>query len=299
MAYQTGSASGQDDLLDKLRLFLVANGWTTNMWQTDGDGYRLHVQKGTQYVNFRSTATDPSGTDNTGGHIWLCGSEGYDSGEDWDAQPNASDPSLLRDVATVANYYVFLDGDCCYVVVEVTVGIFRHMAFGIIEKNGLAAGQSGAFVGAVYLSPGSSSIDATSHALLFDSNERGALYRNWFRLDIDGDTGLWVRNTYNTSVSPRVIGTCRKRGMNWDLVLAQPNTFNQSTTLLPMYLMAYRGSDLYSLIGYPPNIAQCEMNNYMPGDEIVIGSDTWVIFPWYQRASTLSAYHAYAFKKVT
>lgn len=70
MAYETGASTGPDDLLDKLRLFLIAQGWTVNQWADDtfnyqtptginGAGKKLHVQKtaadGTvMYFNFRS-----------------------------------------------------------------------------------------------------------------------------------------------------------------------------------------------------------------------------------------------------
>lgn len=297
MSYQTGAASDQDDILDKLRTFLVANGWSSNKWEADGDGYRLHLQKGSQYVNFRSTETNPAGTEDSGGHIWICGSDGFDGDEAWNAQPNSSEPSLLRDVPIAASYHFFQDGDCCYVVAEPTVGIFRHMAFGIMARVGLAA--LGHFVGTVYIPPGASVITGTNITLLFDSTEGGAAYRNWFRLDIDGYTGLWVRNTYTTSINPRVVGTGRNRGIAWGLLTAQPNTFNQAAVLIPLYAMAYRGDDLYSLIGYAPNLAICNIANYLAGDEIVIGADTWMIFPLQQRAVAPSLYYAYAYKKVT
>ena len=71
MAYETGNATGPDNLLDKLRIFLLAQGWTVDDWSDetynyrtvtgiDGAGKKLSVHKtgiadGTEmYFNFRS-----------------------------------------------------------------------------------------------------------------------------------------------------------------------------------------------------------------------------------------------------
>ncbi len=94
MAYETGSAASPSDLLDKLRLFLASNGWTVNLWTAVGSGYRLHVQKGELYFNFRSAVDEyifqeqsPSTLYRYG--IGIMGSDGYNAGSNWDAQPGA------------------------------------------------------------------------------------------------------------------------------------------------------------------------------------------------------------------
>ena len=50
MAYESGSASNATDLLDKLRVFLVAQGWTQNKWEAISGGYRLHLNKNSVFV---------------------------------------------------------------------------------------------------------------------------------------------------------------------------------------------------------------------------------------------------------
>lgn len=299
MAYQTGSATGIDDLLDKLRLFLTSNGWTQNLFQPDGDGYRLHLYKGAQFVNFRSTQTDPpSGTDGLDAHIWVNGSEGFDGGAAWDAQPNASPSSLLRDMpGALPNYWFFANGDCCYVVVEKSVGAFMHMAFGLLEKNGMDVAQSGAFIQACYIPP-SATPDVTNAAVLFDAGQSSSNYPNHIRVDVDGVNGTWVEFSSSASLTPRALGPCRKKGLNEDLIRAQPNTFCQRTVLLPMPVLVNRPSNLYSIIGYPPDIAQCVINLHTPADELTLGADTWVIFPWATRGDTFGGMNAYAYRKV-
>jgi hypothetical protein len=52
MAYQTGTATGIADLLDKLVIFLNANGFTQDAYATDGTGKRYHAHNSAGlYVN--------------------------------------------------------------------------------------------------------------------------------------------------------------------------------------------------------------------------------------------------------
>ena len=54
MAYETGASTGPNDLLGKLRLFAIAQGWTINRWTTVGSGRELCLSKGSAYYNMRS-----------------------------------------------------------------------------------------------------------------------------------------------------------------------------------------------------------------------------------------------------
>ena len=54
--------------------------------------------------------------------------------------------------------------------------------------------------------------------------------------------------------------------------------------LLPMYpIVSYywrRGTnDIYGPMGYMKDVRGCSIKNYVGGDEVVIGGDTWVLFP--------------------
>lgn len=130
MPYQYGTANNADDLLGKLREFLLANGFTVNMWANDASSYktysgsgstegkRLHVQLGGVYWNFRSAvratinsggSTSP-GTEIVDGYTQYYGqfsglagspSTGFDAASPWDAQPGA--PTFPTVVAS--SYY--------------------------------------------------------------------------------------------------------------------------------------------------------------------------------------------------
>jgi hypothetical protein len=181
MSYQTGTSTGPNDLIDKIRAFLESDGWTTNLFTTVGLGYRLHVQKtaadGTvMYFNFRSAIAEHGSTitgdnrdyqpetynygDITG--ILINGSTGYDVGLSWDMQPDyprsLDDPypdtnsmaSCMTAMSTSAipAYYIFSVDDTVNIVVEVTSGEFQFMSFGLLEKQGVYTG--GQFFSASY-----------------------------------------------------------------------------------------------------------------------------------------------------
>ena len=122
MAYEQSSAAGMHDLLDKLRLFLIADGWAVNDYSADSQmyrtwsgldatgSYRLHVQKilgpigdtETCYFNFRSATRLVLFEDNydytsqiNGRYrsemrgIGINGSSAYSGGGYWDQQTGA------------------------------------------------------------------------------------------------------------------------------------------------------------------------------------------------------------------
>ena len=177
MAYQTGTSTGPDDLLDKLRIWLLAAGWTVNLWDDDnstyrtwtglvGTGKRLHVQKTAgdstvMYFNLRSVNRgvvfgDHYGTSNQyGGKYYseitglaLNGSTGYNVANTWDKQPGYMQSTggswgvaiTELSLSAIPAYYFFQDGDTVIVCVEYQSGKFQWLAFGLLEKQGAITG---------------------------------------------------------------------------------------------------------------------------------------------------------------
>lgn len=137
MHYETGTASSQHDLLDKLRTFLIAKGWTIDWWADDityyysriittGEvGKRLHAHIGGLYVNFRSAVraiiyedyTTGSET-NTGYECYIANaryysevtgigfnvSTGFNSSNRWDKQPGGPVTSAGKSYGGVLSY---------------------------------------------------------------------------------------------------------------------------------------------------------------------------------------------------
>ena len=82
MAYETGTATSEQDLLDKLRIFALAQGWTVNRFGTradDATGKELYLTKGGKYVAIVTTGSAGSSTD-PGPRIYPVAVTGYSAG---------------------------------------------------------------------------------------------------------------------------------------------------------------------------------------------------------------------------
>lgn len=152
MAYQTGSATSMIDLLTKLSVFAVANGWTEDELDNGagvaGEG-RFALSKNNIFVSFKWNATTPlhlsvhqataySGANHPGEHT-------NDSGNGYnDASGRYSNTNLLteRCVSDLGDgpfpSYYFFENDASpaylHVVVEKSSQTFRHFGMGEMEK---------------------------------------------------------------------------------------------------------------------------------------------------------------------
>jgi hypothetical protein len=85
MAYQTGTATSPENLLDTMRLFLAANGWGISFWGTDpqGSGKWLSVVSPSgSYFNFLAM--------NSSALIYVRGATGYSANNNRNSQPGQS-----------------------------------------------------------------------------------------------------------------------------------------------------------------------------------------------------------------
>jgi len=152
MAYETGVATSQHDLLDKLRIFLVANGWAQNKWAVEGSGYGLCVQKELVFANFRSVVLD----ENILGHesvlpksagIFCNVSTGYAAGSVVLGQPGSPLTKggykyamlMPTDTSNIEEYYFFTSGNNIDVVAKknaATSGYYSMHVGEVSEKFG-------------------------------------------------------------------------------------------------------------------------------------------------------------------
>lgn len=168
MAYQTGTATDCNDLLDKFRLFAIAQGWTANRWATAGNGRELCLQKGSAYFNFRSVQNEnPTFNGSAAGAgmygIILNGSDGYAGGAAWDRQPGypvrSAGPLGSVDqghiwcpvhdlnIGPFPAYHFFgiNSGQALYCEWEVSTGTFQRFGIGSLDLFNPAAGGGGRF----------------------------------------------------------------------------------------------------------------------------------------------------------
>lgn len=298
MAYETGVANSPSDLLDKMRVFAAANGWTVNRWQ---NGNELCLQLGVQYVNVNAQ----DGND----LIVLYGSTGYDGGAAWNAQPGTSNSIHCNGMAgPYAAYHLFSDGaNYIHCAAEVSAGLFRHVVFGGIEKTGAFTG--GAYVDAVHWDGAPIYIDNPDderHSVLFDNNALRDYFWGYgggrLRADIDGLVDKWWAFDRNSTY--RASGGIRSGGLLDWLSDRSPNTFNALTPLFPIYIHVKRpdAGSKWSILGTVRDLRFCDITHIDPGATLTIGSDDWMIFPIVQKNGGTdepnSGTYGYAYRKV-
>lgn len=220
--YSTGTATDQSDLLQKLVTFLVGQGWTNNMSQTDGSGWRAHLSKGSQYINLRAyfngdtlaniwTTSNGGATQKAGIALYL--GTGYNSASAWKAQ--AGGPIRTGGTDTVganivipsniiSSYHFFDDGaDNIVVVIEKSAGVYGAMGWGKLEAAGTITGGDYFFGQSSGYYTGDVTTAATPYGYSVNGGvpcSYGNYYYNinslhsraYFRADVDTFTGKWI-----------------------------------------------------------------------------------------------------------
>lgn len=318
MAYETGTSSSVVDLLDKFRLFAIAQGWTANRWATVGSGRELCIQKGAAYFNFRAWNNETMlvNGSNSGSKygITLNGSDGYSGAAAWDRQPgypvrgstSGGDqahvlfPLVITTGPFPAYHFFAPDSKTLFAEVEISTGIFLRFGCGSLDLFNPAAPGGGRFC---YSTGGSHVTNSTTTSSWLGTDADNSSYAMElvpFRgADYAFDNssysfGSMVRAAFgsfdNWAGSGRTVITsglqmaCQGGGVH-DKVLRDysPNPLNGIGLLLPNIVSLNIGNEYLSPIGVIPGMRFMDMTNYLPGDEFTIGSDTWKVFPWYAK----------------
>lgn len=328
MAYETGTASSIEDLMNALNTFAVANGWTSDVFSATNDWMGLN--NGSVYVQFRWDNTSAFAIFHSLGFINTSTAPGNHTNDDGSASVDASAPynatiSLGRRVNGIGNgpftaYHFFTDGTTKYIhcVLEYSPGLFRHWSFGTINKIGDWTGGQYA-VGHVF---GSNAWRNSQNSILFDdvsgttnadANLRGTLHVEGFSNQAVG--GKWMVMTIQTSTlgndrggTARISGPGGQTGQNpWlaSLGFVRANLLNGFVPLIPIPLW-WRNTtptpNQYMLLGHAPDMWSIQIGNFAAGDEFTIGSDTYKVFPLVRKQTTQasegSLYAGVAYRKV-
>lgn len=308
MAYETGSASSPSDLLDKLRAFLLTNGWTINSFITVGSGKRLHVQKGACYFNFRSyhgetlsNANDLNNQNISG--FWGIGgypSDGYSGANNWNSQPGCplygpyyrgGYANQLSSAIPTYHFFTYTDITEVHVVIEFVTGKFQHINFGDLQKYNASA------LGGRWMSmptgvdeqlPQISGVDYNYGAASMVPfrcsayTATGIFQSSLVRVNIDNHDG-WAFDANNSSYGASPIAAVGPHYYNQDLETATTSPYSWQTQLLPYVIGIVRSNASVSPFGEIKHLRELDITNYIEGEEIVLGPDTWKVFPVYQK----------------
>lgn len=331
MAYETGVASSAEDLIGKLFTFLTDGGIFTTPWtqdNLDNTGNKASIHLGSCYVHFQWTDSPGNAIAVAQSLGFISAGTGIDGHTNDSGNGNGSITSERRAQFNVAGpwtaYHFFAyegDNPAVYVLVEESTGIFRHaFGFGNAVKYGDWTG--GEFAYGCFWNQGASYIDdpgSVWHTLLLDGSNVASQESLGGTMHVEGlpnaptghKWGVFVNDTVafnDGDGNGRAIlfGASRGGPWTWELAWMQSSHLNAYKILLPITLW-YRGTldtpDEVIPLGEMPNVAVVNMANFSPGDEIAVGSDTWMVFPWvrkqYLAAGTEESWHGgYAYKKV-
>lgn len=342
MTYETGAGTDLEDLLSKLDTFAATThgGWnsdyTTNPQTTDGWfsltkgnlNFSLKYPVGAQGPPVSMSihhATAFGGTSTAPGAHTADSGNGYNTGTTGHTNANLETERCVRDIGDgpYQSYHFFADAtathDYIHCVAEVIPGMFRHFGFGELVKFGddwvgseyVYGHYQEAATNAIPTDPNTqvlldglgASQDRTRCATLRIAsgmpNQGSAVWgcsntqiASNLLTDTAGNSRVQVHGGYRCGIEARGFGNI---------------IGNTSSGLVSLYSIAayYRdpSNPRAILMGYMPDVRGFNTRNFQPGEEITIGSDTWVLFPQSIRTSSATAYRSkfsgIAYKKVS
>lgn len=317
MAYSAGAATDLPDLFSKIETFITANGWTVD--EADSfQGYPCW-HKNSCYISFRYDGANPNAAGRSCGIYQSTGYSGTgtkpgahtnDSGMGYWVAGTAQDSSidngrcLYRCGDGPFNYWIFEydSGGVFYVhvVLEVRQGEYRHFGMGMLEKFGDWGGHAGGEY--VYGSRMESSWFSADTTVGLDGGNTG---NNTEAVDSQGSirvggsypgkelsdwAGIGSRKTKYTSSQDRagvqrsaVLGNGRLGPITG--AYGQFTGYPGFTGVIPMspydlFFIDFIASPFRTrFLGTWKDVRWLSIANFAAAEEVVIGSDTWVMFP--------------------
>lgn len=294
MAYETGSATNVDTLLQALATFAAAQGWTINY---NGNRTGTGAGLGTAIILSKAGQCHTTFRTHTANRwIETVGHDPYSSFLTTELQNNSSGVTRSNEVNGPFQAYHFFAGDIyLYVVVETTAGVYKHSGCGIIQQLGDAS--PGHFVyGTTWNMTGAtqyyiSDPNNNRHAVPLDNNDSSAGIRStYLRSDYDGNSNYWSTTSNRLSFYPR----------QRDSRLSAVSRYTQRAVLSAPVFCLNRPNSLISFVGVAPNLRTVLLDWISPGDNLTLGSDVWKVFPIIRRNGAVtepnSGVYGYAYK---
>lgn len=289
MAHQTGTATDHVDLLDKLRLFALANGFTVHNFGARPAGatagQALQLSKANLAGSFLSLTAAGTAA-NPGQYVGGYAHDAYAGGGGTENQAKGSPKVYANAMTGPYQGYDFFTGDGAsgpylYAVVETAAGFFKHFGMGILDKFG--AITTGAFVYACawnYEPIHISNWTAYRHAVPFDNAENASA--NSRSLHVRGDSDTISPRWYDPQATPLLRGGHRATSTGNIVrtpVIGSASLRTGRTPLVPCLVTGERTGGLYSPLGSPPGMRWVSLDYLDPGAVLTIGTDQWKVFP--------------------
>ncbi len=296
MSYQTGAANDAADLLDKLRLFATANGWTQDFWgnRTAATGKALSLHKSALYATFFSQ-TSGGYAEDPAPFIGVRGHTGYLADANPDTQTDASAITWSNYLpGPYVAYHFFSGANYLHVVVETTAGTFKHFGTGTLVTQGVVTSGQYVYAARWYYSNPShlNNPDSYYHGLPFDDQNWTYALQNgtYVRADFGGITPRWHFSRSGDAAGDELKCGYRIDASPQDLLNdAGHSTLTGRAPLWPLWCAVKRGSGYWSDIGYPPDMRFVRIDSLNDGESLTLGTDTWKVFPVHRKNGPIGA----------
>ena len=327
MSYQTGTATGIENLLTTLFTFAAANGWTVDKAVTSTDGY---MHRDNIYVGFEFSSDEISIYQARGYLTTSPGTAG--GGHTNSVHTSGAFRQEVNELSGSFDAYHFFESDTyIHIVIEVGQDLFRHFGMGVLSKVGTWTG--GEYTYGHYWEQSVNDIanmGDVNHKISFDGGDLGTSvdYRGFalYGTKTSGDAlpgggstspiTKWYRATDTlitdgdgVNAGYLAVGGWRDTAYQ-HFVARGTSDLNGYTPLSPIPVFITDKSttpDIDYLMGYVPDLRLVNIGSLNTGQEYTIGSDTWIPFPVGRvglegQTSPLAEYTrnwGYMYKKVT
>jgi hypothetical protein len=321
MAYETGTATDGTDLMNKLRIFATANGYTQDNYNGTTRFLSLSRSADNLYVTFYWDNTNNIAVYQALGYSGTYAEEPWNQANDsGNGNSNISQIYAGRCVNNIGagpftKYYFFGYSSpyAMHVVLEFAPGLYRHFAFGMLDKKGIWTG--GAFAcGHVWNDQNSSfhldNPQANVHTLLLDAvlmptsttytytvNSGGTLHieglpnmaaaSKWGHATDPGTSNLNPDRASNPRA--RLIGGCRSGPALVQYGWVLPDLAAGFIPIIPLQTYYHdglegAGNNGWYYLGQMANVGHIHLHGINPAQELAVGSDIWTAFPAVRKA---------------
>lgn len=294
MPYYAGTAASFAELRSALFGACVEEGWTL-----DDDV----LFKGEAYIRVTISSAE-SETEGLG--LIMQGATGYSSGELVGASPvtpRLGTPS--RDTGLVSwpvqySIHIFDSPDEVFLVARYNIDRHLWLAFGVSSVPGLGASglwttaisrrKRGPVGGGISISASTGGGRGTDHPNANFGSSTGAPFWN---TDTNLDAGshqdaicsgldavLWP---YRMTLDTRSPGSFQAVEASSVLLSRSPSPWNSEAILLPIQGFLFRESSKCSMVVDLKNARYVRIDNYESGQILELGSDRWMVYPFYRK----------------
>lgn len=273
MAHETGSATDVLDLIDKLRIFCIAESITVDEHLDQGDRKVLSVNFN---GGFYSITFDTGETT-----VKLSQQTGFVAATAWGSQANSTpvisgqvtQTNQLNDTVSVPVYHFFYHTTMVFVVFQISTGIWRAFCFGDITKWGTYTG--GSTISGTNTSTSAEDIPiSSSHVYLgMEAINSGTV----MRIRVDYEEANQMYNIHTNASSN--VGFSNANGSSVQhYFAATPSSTTQATnTFALQYYIEHDTIPANRVpIGEMPDMRLMHMKFFNAGD---IFDTDWLVFP--------------------